>query len=69
MIAILSLPAAIANTYTQRLSKMMALAALLGVIIAILGISISYFLNWPPGATMALTATSLYLLNLMRKRG
>ena len=69
VIAILSLPAAIANTYTQRLSKMMALAALLGVIIAILGISISYFLNWPPGATMALTATSLYLLNLMRKRG
>lgn len=69
VIAILSLPAAIANTYTKRLSKMMALAAIIGVVIAILGITFSYFLNWPPGATMALTATSLYLLNLIRKRG
>ena len=68
VIAILSLPAAIANTYTKRLSKMMALAALMAMGIAILGITLSYFLNWPPGATMALTATSLYLLNLSFRR-
>ncbi len=68
VIAILSLPAAIANTYTKRLSKMMTLAAVLAMGIAILGITLSYYLNWPPGATMALTATSLYLLNLSAKR-
>ncbi|MCB1107062.1 MAG: metal ABC transporter permease [Chlamydiia bacterium] len=69
IIAILSLPAAIANTYTHRLSKMMGIAILIGVIIAFLGIAISYALNWPPGSTLALTATTLYLLNLIRRRG
>ena len=69
IVAILSLPAAIANTYTQRLSKMMWLAVIIGVLISIIGISFSYALNWPPGATIALTATTVYLLNLLRKNG
>ena len=69
IIAILSLPAAIANTYTQRLSKMMGLAIIIGIIISFVGIALSYALNWPPGATIALTATTIYLLNLTRKKG
>ncbi|MGE0198693.1 MAG: metal ABC transporter permease [Simkaniaceae bacterium] len=69
IIAILSLPAAIANTFTHRLSRMMWLAVIIGVIISILGIGFSYALNWPPGATIALTSTTIYLLNLMRKKG
>lgn len=69
VIAILSLPAAIANTFTHRLSKMMVIAVLLGVVISILGMSLSFFLNWPPGATISLTATGLYLLNLIRRKG
>lgn len=69
VIAILSLPAAIANTFTHRLSKMMGLAVLLGAIISILGMTLSFFLNWPPGATIALTATIFYLLNLTRRKG
>ena len=68
VIAILSLPAAIANTFTKNLRVMMVLAAVLGMVIAILGISFATVLNWPPGATMALTATSLYLINLMRRK-
>lgn len=68
VIAILSLPAAIANTFTKNLRFMMVLAAVLGMVIAILGISFATVLNWPPGATMALTATSLYLMNLMRRK-
>lgn len=69
VIAILSLPAAIANTFTHRLSKMMGIAVLIGVLISILGMSLSYFFNWPPGATISLTATALYLLNLIRRKG
>jgi len=69
VIAILSLPASIANMYTKSLLKMMVLASALELGIAGLGIVISYFLNWPVGATMALIATSLYLLHLMMKQG
>ena len=69
IIAILSLPAAIANIYTHTLSKMMGLAVIIGIIISFIGISAAYALNWPPGATIALTATTVYLLHLIRKRG
>jgi ABC-type Mn2+/Zn2+ transport system permease subunit len=48
---------------------MMVIAVLLGVIISVLGMSLSFFLNWPPGATIALTATALYLFNLIRRKG
>ncbi|MDJ0652182.1 MAG: metal ABC transporter permease [Simkaniaceae bacterium] len=68
IVALLSLPAAIANTYTHRLSKMMGLAVILGIIISFLGMGFSYSLNWPPGATLSLTATTIYLINLLRKK-
>ncbi|MDN3508961.1 MAG: metal ABC transporter permease [Candidatus Neptunochlamydia sp.] len=67
IVAILSLPAAIANTYTHRLSKMMGVAVILGMIISFLGMSVSYSLNWPPGATLGLTATTIYSINLLRR--
>lgn len=69
IVAILSLPAAIANTYTHSLAKMIGLAILIGVLISFLGMTFSYSLNWPPGATIGLTATTAYLLNLIRKKG
>lgn len=69
IVAILSLPAAIANTYTHCLSKMMGIAVILGIVISFLGMGFSYSLNWPPGATLALTATTIYLINLLRKKG
>lgn len=69
IIAILSLPPAIANTFTKSLGTMMVLSVVLGVFISILGLYLSFFLNWPPGATIALTATILYLTNLVRKKG
>ena len=69
IIAILCLPAAIANTFTHNLTKMMIYAILIGLIISALGIGCSYALNWPPGSTISLTATTLYFLNLTRKKG
>ncbi len=68
VIALLSLPAAIANTFTCRLSKMIGIAIFLSAVICILGIIVSYFLNWPPGATISMTATIFYLLNLVRHK-
>lgn len=68
IVAILSLPAAIANTYTHRLSRMMGIAVILGMLISFLGITFSYFLNWPPGATLALTATTIYLIHLLKRK-
>ncbi len=68
VIAFLTLPAAIANTFTQKLSKMMGFAIVIGIIIVFIGIFLSYTLNWPPGATISLCATILYILNLIRKK-
>ncbi len=66
LIALLSLPAAIANTYTQRLPKMMMLATLISAGLSILGLAISWMANWPSGATICLTATAAYILNMLR---
>lgn len=68
VISILSLPAAIANTFTSRLSKMMVISILLSMIISTVGMILSFVLNWPPGATITLTATAFYLLNFIRKK-
>lgn len=69
VIAILPLPAAIANTFTHRLSKMMGVSVIFAMIISILGMTLSFAFNWPPGATISLTATVFYLLNLIRRKG
>ncbi|MEM7174383.1 MAG: metal ABC transporter permease [Chlamydiota bacterium] len=69
LIAILSLPAAIANTYTKNLPKMMSLATLLSIAVSTLGLTLSWFSNWPSGATIALTITTVYLANLIRRKG
>lgn len=66
IIAMLAIPAAIAGSFTSRLSQMMGWAVILGCFLTTAGLVLSYFLNWPPGATIALTAAAFYLLNLTR---
>ncbi|MBS0649441.1 MAG: metal ABC transporter permease [Verrucomicrobia bacterium] len=67
IIAMLAIPAAIAGTFSPTLSRTMGWAVVLGCIFTSLGLTLSYFLNWPPGATIALTAAAFYLLNLLRR--
>lgn len=67
VIAILTLPAAIANLWTQKFSNMMVLGAIFGVIFNFLGMIFSFYLNWPPGSTISLTATVGYFLSLALK--
>ncbi len=66
IIAMLAIPAAIAGSFSPRLSKMMGWAVVFGCVLTTLGLILSYVLNWPPGATIALTAAIFYLLNLAR---
>jgi zinc transport system permease protein len=66
IIAMLAIPAAIAGSFSPRLSKMMGWAVIFGCVFTTVGLMLSYFLNWPPGATIALTAAAFYLLNLAR---
>jgi zinc transport system permease protein len=66
IIAMLAIPAAIAGEFCQRLSKMMGWAVVFGCLFTTVGLTLSYFLNWPPGATIALTAAFFYLLSLLR---
>ena len=68
LIAILTLPAAMANTYTIRLFPMICLAILLSIGMTFLGIYLSFVLNWPPGATIALTSTICYLAHLPTRK-
>lgn len=64
VIAMLTLPAAVAGNLTNRLSSMMVLASIIGCICTLGGITASYYLNWPPGATIALIAALVYTVSL-----
>lgn len=68
VIAILSLPAAIANTFAQKFSKIMIFAALFGILFTLVGIGLAFAVNWPPGATIAFVTTLGYFLALGCKK-
>lgn len=68
VITMLAIPAAIAGTFTQTLSRMMLIAVFLGALFTFLGMYCSYELNWPPGATISLVSAIFYALSLIRKR-
>src|SRR5579862_1042638 len=68
VIAMLAIPAAIASSFTFRLSTMMLIATALGILFNFLGVYISYECNWPPGATISLVAALAYALALLYTR-
>jgi zinc transport system permease protein len=65
VIAILTIPAAIASMLSNRLSMIMLIASAIGCLFSTGGIIASYELNWPPGATISLIAALFYLLALL----
>ncbi|MDO4766174.1 MAG: metal ABC transporter permease [Eubacteriales bacterium] len=67
-IAMLTAPPAIVKLFTHRLSRVMIGAGILGVIFNLAGLSLSYQLNIPSGATIILIAISSYLLAFSGKR-
>ena len=61
VIALLTLPAALAGRFSRRLWQMMAGAAILTVVFTTGGLVISYGPDWPAGATTILLAGAVYL--------
>lgn len=67
VMTMLAIPAAIANTFTTRLSRMMMLAIGVNGLFCVAGLYTSFHLDWPTGATIALIAGCVYALNLLRR--
>ncbi|HEY8342332.1 MAG TPA: metal ABC transporter permease [Calditerricola sp.] len=66
VVAMLITPGATAYLLTDRLSVMLWLAAFFGVVSTVAGLYVSYYVeNIPSGATIVVTATSLFLLALL----
>ncbi len=68
IIALLTIPATIANFYTYKLPIMMILSTIFCLFFNVLGIYISYILSWPSGATIAIVATIFYIIFLSIKK-
>lgn len=64
VIALLTLPAAIAAQYVHSLGKMMVLATLLGMFFTVAGLAIAYEPDLPAGATIILVAGLSYLVSV-----
>jgi zinc transport system permease protein len=69
VIALLTLPAAIAALFTKKVSMMILVAILLGELFTFSGLLISYEPNLPSGATIIICSGVGYLLALLIKNG
>ncbi len=67
--AMLVTPAATAYLLTKRLSSMMLVSAALGALSSIVGLYLSYYLNIVSGSAIVLTATAIFLVVFLLKRG
>jgi zinc transport system permease protein len=64
VMTMLTIPAAIANLYTVKLSRMMIIAVILSSLFCVFGTALAYYFDWPGGATIALLAGLVYVLTL-----
>ncbi|NGX58617.1 MAG: Manganese transport system membrane protein MntB [Chlamydiae bacterium] len=64
VMTLLTIPAAIGNMFTGRLSLMMMIAIVLCALFSFFGMAASFYLDWPSGATIALVAGACYLFSL-----
>jgi manganese/iron transport system permease protein len=64
VVAMLITPAATAQLLTVRFTRLMAVAALVGIASSVLGLYLSYWLDVASGATIVLVQTSMFLLAL-----
>lgn len=68
VIALLTLPAAIARIFFHNISKIMFSAIILGLLFTILGLVLSYYSwNMPAGATIIIVAGTVYLVSVSIK--
>lgn len=68
VMALLTLPAAVAGHYVQSLGAMMVLATLLSALLTSLGLTLAYGPDLPVGPTIILLAGALYLVSALLSR-
>lgn len=68
VIALITLPSAIANLFSKKLPQMILLASLLGFLFVNLGIYLSFSSNLPAGATIIVVAGISYILTIGFKK-
>jgi zinc transport system permease protein len=64
VMTMLTIPAAIANQFTVRLSRMMIIATGLSCFFTIFGTGVAFHFDWPGGATIAMVAGIAYVASL-----
>lgn len=69
VMTMLTIPAAIANFFTSRLSHMMMIAVVLSAAFCFIGTAAAFYLDWPGGATIALVSGAVYALCLFLQTG
>jgi manganese/iron transport system permease protein len=65
VVAMLVTPAATAQMLTVRFTRMMLVAAVVGIVSSVIGLYLSYWLDVASGATIVLVQTGLFLLALV----
>jgi zinc transport system permease protein len=68
VIALFTIPASIARLFSNNLKKMMVLSALLGILVTVTGLFVSYFFDLTAGATIILVACAAYGILYIVKR-
>jgi zinc transport system permease protein len=68
VIALLTIPPAIAGLFVKDMKRMMVLSSLLSMLFTFIGLMLSYFLNLTSGATIILVAGSSYFLGLLIRK-
>ena len=69
VIALLTLPVAVAGHFTRRLWQMMLVAAALSMVFTFAGQAVSWHLDFPSGATIIVLAGAVYLLVILARWG
>ena len=69
VIALLTTPTAIAKLFTYNLKKIMIISSIIGMVISLTGLWLSYYLNIPSGAMIILLLTTFFfILTLFKKK-
>lgn len=68
VMTMLTIPAAIANLYTSKLSAVMGLAVAISCAFCFGGMAMAYYADWPGGATIALVAGVMYVATLCLRK-
>lgn len=61
VMTMLTIPPAIANLFTTRLSTMMIISVAISCVFCVSGMDTAYYMDWPGGATIALIAGLAYV--------